>query len=116
MANSSTIPSGDIIPIPPSDISNITEDSYEHTAYNYKPTNSKVNILDSDSPTSDPSTNPITPTKLSNSNIRQQIWSRIFNDKQEPRDLMRYDVKNNHWRKAKENWDTAISAAQCDFI
>ena len=78
----STIISGDIFSIPPSNISNIPEDSFESTAYKSTPTNSKVHLADSDSLTSDHSTNPTTPTKPSNSNIHQQIWIHIFNNNQ----------------------------------
>ena len=97
-------------------MSNITEYSYESTPYKSTPTNSMVHIVDSDSLTSDPSTNPTTPTKISNYEILQQIWSLILNYKQYLKDLKRYDGNENHWRKAKENWAAVISTAQCDFI
>ena len=116
MGTNSMISSGDIVFIPTKWISNITEDSYKSTAYKSTPANSKVHLVDSDSPTSDPSTNPTTPTKFRESKIFQQIWSCIFNEKQYPKDLKRYDGNENHWRKAKENWAAVISAAQCDFI
>ena len=54
--------------------------------------------------------------KLRESNIRQQMWSHIFNEKQDPKDLKNYYGNDNHWSKAKENWDAIISAAQCEFI
>ena len=54
--------------------------------------------------------------KLSESNISQQIWSCILNYKQEPKDLKRYNDNENHWRKAKENWADAISAAKYEFF
>ena len=116
MRTNYSIPSRDIFSIPPWDLSNITEYSYESTPYKSTPTNSKVHLVDSDSLTSDPSTNPTTPTKLSNSKILQHTWSRIFNYKQYLKYLKRYDGNENHWLKAKENWAAAISAAQCNFI
>ena len=97
-------------------MSKILEDSYESTAYKSTPTNSSVHLADSDSPTSNPSTNPTTPIILSNSKIRQQIYIRILNEKQDPKDLKRYDGNENHWGEAKDNWADAISAAQCGFI
>ena len=97
-------------------MSNIPEDSYESTAYTSMPTNYKVHLVESDSPTSDPSTNPTTPTMLGDSNIFQHICIRIFNDKQYPKELKRYDVNKNLWHKAKENWDAAISADQFYFM
>ena len=63
-------------------MSNIIEEPYEYTPYKSTPTNFKVNLVDSDSLTSDPSTNTTTPTKLRDYKILQQIWSHIFNDKQ----------------------------------
>ena len=56
------------------------------------------------------------PINIRDYKIRQQIWSRIFNDKQDHKDLKRYDGNENHWRKDKENWAAAISAARCDFM
>ena len=82
MGTNYSIPSRDILLIPPWDMSNITEYSYESTPYKSTPTNSKVHLVDSDSLTSDPSTNTTTPTKLRDYKILQQIWSHIFNDKQ----------------------------------
>ena len=72
--------------------------------------------MDSDSPTYDPSTNHTTPTNLSDSKTCQQIWSRILNEKKYPKDLNMYNVNDNHWSKAKDNWATAISVAQYNFI
>ena len=80
------------------------------------PTNYKVHLVESDSPTSDPSTNLTTHTMLGDSNIFQHICIRIFNDKKYPKELKRYDGNNNLWHKAKENWDADILAAQCNFI
>ena len=51
MGKNSTMPSGDIVLVPPRDTSNITEYSYESKAYKSKITNSKVNLVDSYSPT-----------------------------------------------------------------
>ena len=65
------------------------------------PTNSKVHIVDSDSLNSDPSTNPTTPTKLSDSKILQLIWIRIFNYKKYLKDLKSHEGNKNHWSKAK---------------
>ena len=70
METNYSIPSGNIFPIPPWDMSNITEYSYESTPYKSTPTNSKVHLVDSDSLTSDPSTNPTTPPNLRDSKIR----------------------------------------------
>ena len=100
----------------PKDMSNILEYSYGSTSYKYTPTNSKVYLVDSDYPTYEPSTNPTKPTKISRSNILQHIWSGIFNDKQEPKDRTIYNGNDNHWRKAKEKWDAAISAAKFNYI
>ena len=66
MRTNYSVHSRDIFSISPWDMSNITEYSYESTPYKSTPTNSKVHLVDSDSLTSDPSTNPTTPTKLSN--------------------------------------------------
>ena len=98
------------------DMSNISEDSYDFTAYKSTPTNSKVNLVESDSPTSNPSTNPTTPSKLNNFQIHQQIWSRIFSEKQYSKDLKRYNGSENHGIKAKENWAAIISAVRYSFI
>ena len=95
---------------------NIPEDSYDSRAYKSMPINSKVHIVDSYYLTFNPSTNPTTPTKHRNSKTWQPIWSRIFNNKQEPKVLKRYNYNYNHCHKANENWDAAISAAQCGFI
>ena len=73
MGANSTIPSGGIFFIPPRDMSNIPEYSYESTSYKSTPTNSKVHLVDSYYLTSHPSTNPTIPTKFSDSNILQQI-------------------------------------------
>ena len=116
MRTNSTIPSRGIFSVPPRDMFNIPEGSYKSTAYKYSPTNSKVHLVESYSPTFNPSTNPTTPTKISDSKIRQYIWSQIFNDKQYPKDLKRYDGNKNHWHKAKEKWDASLSATKCDFI
>ena len=112
MGTNSKILSGRISLIPPRDMSKITEDSHESTAYKYMPTQSKVHLADSDSPNSDSSTNHNTPTNISDSNIHQHIYSCIFNDKQDPKEIKRYDGNKNNWCKAKENWAVAISAAQ----
>ena len=54
--------------------------------------------------------------KLSNSKIRQQIWSNILNNTQEPKDLKRYNGNKNNWRNSKENCTDAIYSAQFDFM
>ena len=97
-------------------MSKIKEDSYDSTASKSTPTKSKVHLVDSDYPTFDPSTKPNTPTDISDSNIRQHIWSFIFNEKQDPKNLKRCDGNKNNWCKAKEKWVAATSAAQYDFI
>ena len=59
------------------------------------------------------------PTRLPNisdSKILQHIWSCVFNNKHDPTDLKRYDGNENNWHKVNENWEDAISMAQCDFI
>ena len=101
MGTNYSIPSGNILLISPWGMSNTTEYSYDSTPYKCTPTNSKVHLVDSYSLTSDPSTNPTTPTKLRYSKIRQHIWICIFNEKQDPKNLKRYDVTKNHWRMAK---------------
>ena len=54
--------------------------------------------------------------KISNGNIRQQIWIRILNNKQDPKDLKRYNFNYNHWRKVKDKWAASVYAVQCNFI
>ena len=125
MGTNSKIPSGDILPIPSSDLSHIPEDNYA-TFYNSAssaPTNPKVHLVDPDPTTYVKSnsdsvyeTTITPPIKLIDSNRRQQIWSRLFNDKQYPKDLKRYDGNENHWRNAKENWASAISASRWYFM
>ena len=120
METNSKIPSGDIFPITSRDLSNIPEDTYA-TFYNSTssvPTNPKVQLFEPDPTTYVKSnSNPISkttitpPIKLNDSKIRQHIWIRIFNENQYHKDLKRYDGNENHWRKAKENWAAAISAA-----
>ena len=46
--------------------------------------------------------------KLSESNLCQQIWSRIFNDKQNSKNLKKYGGSNNHWHTVKENCSSVI--------
>ena len=48
------------------------------------------------------------PTKLSDSNICQQIWSCILNHIKYPNDFKRYDGNEKHWRKYKENWGFTV--------
>ena len=94
-------------------------DSYKYTHTNYN-----LNLVDPEylytntsmSPSMIPSIMPTKLPKLRKSKIRQQIWSRIFDNKQDPKDPKRYFGSGNHWPKAKENWDAAISVEQCDFI
>ena len=115
-----TIPSRGIFLIPPRDISKITSGC----SYKYTPNNYKVNLVD-------PEYLPIYPLMIpymipsivytnipnnSNSKIREQIWIRIFNNKQGPKDLKWCGGNENHWRKAKDNWSVAVSVDQCDFI
>ena len=69
MGTNPSIASGDIFSIPPRDMSNTPEDSHKYISYKSMPTNSKVHIVDSYYPTSDPSTNLTTHTKLGNSKI-----------------------------------------------
>ena len=91
----STIPSRYIFSVSPRDIPKIPSgDSYKST-----PTNSKVNLVDPESPSTNPlmipSTIPsIVPTnlpKLRYSDITQNIWSRILNNKKDQEDLKLYD-------------------------
>ena len=113
------IPSGYIFPIPPRDWSKIPVDTYASIfckSTSSAPTNSKMHLFNTNSITSvksnsDSTSNPTPHLKLSNSKIRQQIWSRIFNYKQDHNDLKRYDGHNNHWRESKENLYAAISMA-----
>ena len=125
MGTNSKIYSGDIFPIPSRSLSNITEDRYAafYNSASLAPTNPKVQLVKLD-PTTYVKSNSdyiskttITPhIKLSNSNIFQHIWSLIFNNKQDPKDLKRCNGNENHWCKAKENWAAAISAVHCDFM
>ena len=118
MGTNSKIHSGNISPIPPRYFYKVPEDTYSATFYKSKysaPTNYKINLVDPDSTTSvksksDPTSDKIPPIKLIDSNIRQQIWSFIFNDKKDPKDPKSYNGNKNHWHKAKENWAAAISA------
>ena len=120
MGTNSKIPFSDIFLIPPRDLSKILEDTYADTFYkstSSASTNSKIHLVDPDSTTSvkynsDSTPNPIPPLTISNSNIRQQIWIHIFNEKPDPKDLNMYDGKEIHCCKAKENWAAAISEAQ----
>ena len=89
----------------------------------YAPTNPKVQLFELDPTTymiynyDSISETTITPhINLSDPKIFQQIWSQIFNDKQDPKYLKRYYGNENPCRKSKENWAAAISAAQCDFM
>ena len=47
---------------------------------------------------------------MSGSKICQHIWSCIFNNKQDLKELKRYGGNENHWHKANENSYVAISA------
>ena len=115
----SNILCGDISLIPPRDFSKIPEDTYAVTFYKSTPsatTNSKIHLVNPDYTTyvksnSDSTSDPISLLKLRDSKIYQQIWSCIFNDKQYPKDLKRYNENKNDWHNAKENWDATISAA-----
>ena len=123
MGTSSKIPSGGFFPIPPWDLSKIPEDTYAATFYKSTysaPTNYKIHLFNPYYTTyikshSDSTSNPIPHLNLSNSKFCQQICSRIFNDKQYPKELKRYDGINKHWRKTKEKWTVAISEGQCYF-
>ena len=116
MGTNSKITSGDIFLIPPRYFSKNSEDTYAATFYksmSSAPTHYKIHLIDPYSTTSvksnsDSTSNPITHLNLGNSNIRQHIWSLIFNDKQDPKDPNKYNGNKNHWRKAKENWVVAI--------
>ena len=84
------------------------------------PTKNNIHLLYPDhtttvKPYSDSTSNMIPNIKLSDSNIHQQIWICKFNDKQDPKDINRYDGNKKNWRKAKENWAAGISEAQCDL-
>ena len=124
VGTNSNITSGDIFTIPPRDLSKIPEDTYA-TFYNSMssaPTNPNVKLVKPDPKTyvksnsdSVSKTTITLPVKLSNSKIRQQICSCIFNNKQELKDIKKYNGNEKNWRKAKENWTAAISAAHCDF-
>ena len=98
------IPSGDIFPIPSRYLSKIPEDTYA-TFYNsvYSASkNPKVQLVEPD-PTiyvnynsdSISKTTTTPPIKLSNSNIRQHIWSCIFNNIKDTKDLKMYDGNKN---------------------
>ena len=118
------IPSGDFPPIPPRHFSKIPEDTIDATinkSTSSAHTDYKIHLVDlgpttTAKPNSNSTSNPIPQLNLRNSKISQHIWSCILNDKQEPKDIKRYDGNENNWRKAKENWAAAISAAQYDFM
>ena len=101
----STIPSGYIYKIP------------SGNNYNVLPVEpgSSSDIIRSATSTI-PSMLPTNLPKLRDSEICQQIWSHIFNSKQDPKYLKRYNGNKNHWRKVKNNWEAAISASKWDFI
>ena len=111
----STMPSGDTFSITPRDMSKTPSGD----TYNSIPTNSKVHLVNPKYLSTNPSMSPsMVPSivstnlpKFRNYMIIQQIYNNIFNGKQEPKDLKRYDCNGNHWRKAMENWTAAISAA-----
>ena len=93
--------------MPPRDMSKINiGDSYNST-----PTNSKVYLVDLESLSTYTSTSPYTiPSivnsnfpKSGNSNILKQIWSRIFDNKQYPKEFNCFYVNENHCRKSKDN-------------
>ena len=92
------IPYGNIFLVPPRDLSKIIEDTYAATFYksmSSAPTNSKIHLVDPNYTTSvksssDSTYDPIRPLNLSNSKIRQQIWSHIFDFKQHHKDIKRY--------------------------
>ena len=73
------------------------EDTIAATLYkstSSAPTDYKIHLVDTDptttvKPNSDSTSNPVPHLKLIDSNIPQQIWTRIFNDKQDPKDLKR---------------------------
>ena len=87
------------------------------------PTNPKVQLV-KPYPTTYVKSNPdsisktaITPPiNLIESKILQKIWRCIFNNKQDTKYLKGWDGNENHWHKAKDNWDSAISTAQCGFM
>ena len=95
MGTNSNIPSGDFLPIPPRDLSNISEDTIDATfnkSTSFAYTNYKIHLFDpghtiTAKPNSNSTSNPIPHLKLSESTIRQHIWRFIFNDKQEPKDV-----------------------------
>ena len=125
MGTNSKIPSGIILPVTYRGLSNILEDTYA-TFYNSassSPINPKVHILKPDPTTyvksnsdSISETTITSPINLSDSKILQQICSCIFNYKKYSKDLKRCYGNENHWRTAKDNWDSVISAVQCNFM
>ena len=50
-----------------------------------------------------PSIVPTILPNLSDFKIIQKIWSLIFDDKQDPKDLNRYNGNKNYWSKFKYN-------------
>ena len=109
MQINSKIPFGDISLIPPRDLSNIPEDIYSATFYkstSSTPTNLKIHLVNTYSTTSvktnsGSTSDPIPPLNLSDFKIRQQIWIHIFNYKQDPKYLKRYNDNRNQFLKAK---------------
>ena len=101
MGNNSNITSGDFFLISPRDFYKIPEDTIAVTFYKSTPsapTNYKIHLVDPYPTTSvetktDYTSNPISHLKLSDSKIRQQTCSRIFNYRQDPKYLKRYNEK-----------------------
>ena len=125
MVTNYKITNGDMYLITFRDLSKILEDTYATFYSSTSSTSTKPNVqLVEPYPTTSVKSNSnsisettITPPiKTSDSKILQNIWIHIFNEKQDPKELKRYDGNKNLWLKDKEHWAATISAAQCDFM